>query len=191
MTKDILTTGIFTLAGAVLGYVGSLFSGYVSGKYSYKGAMDAVTKQLKFEKSQIIEEKKEQEDIAVSIIKTFLMNEIKKNYSILKKSDPSGEYLKILKREKLSNSKQLANTSFAFIDYNKIKYNIIKYNVKTIKDTIEVYRTFEYLQSNAIKRYSDLPEDDKEFLKKGIIKCEKMIESPCGSFFHTQNKQSI
>ncbi len=51
------------------------------------------------------------------------------------------------------------------------------YKVSTVKDTLDIYKTFEYLKENEEKRYNDLSKSEKQFLKDGVLKCEQMIKN--------------
>lgn len=161
MDTNIVSAGV-GLVGAIIGGVATYFS---------------VNKQLKFERERISREENERLEIAIAIIKNFLLNEIKINYETLKMGDPSGELLKIYKREVENTTRGVGNFSFRFTDFDKVKYDLIKYNVRDVLDTIEIYQTFRFIQDNSIKRHFTLSENGKELIKKGIIKCEKMIRS--------------
>lgn len=155
---EAIISGVIGLIGAIVGGVATYLS---------------VNKQLKFEREKISNEEKERLNIALTIIKIFLIKEIKGNYNILKGT----EINKILKREINSTEfYSIGNFTFCYNDFDRIKYDIIKYNVQEIHDTINIYQMFNFIEENRSKKYIELTEDEKEFVKNGMIKCEEMIE---------------
>lgn len=152
--SECIITAIVGLIGAIIGGLFTWFS---------------VDRQLKIEK-------KEKQDIAVAITKYFLIKEIKANYKILVDVDRDNKLIRLLKRE-VDGTTKIPSFVFKYDEFNKIKYDIVKYNVQEILDVIIIYKAFELLQENWSKDYIELKEDEKESIRKGIIKCENMIKS--------------
>ena len=111
MNESLITAGV-GLIGAIIG-----------GVATYLG----VNKQLNFEGEKIIAEEKEKLEVALAIIKAFLIKEIKTNYEILRSGDKSGELIRMLRGEMESTTRSIGNFSFSYTDFERIKYDIIKY----------------------------------------------------------------
>jgi hypothetical protein len=152
----------------IISIVGSLIAACIGGMFTYY----SVDRHLKLEK-------KEKQDVAVAIARNFLIEEIEKNYNIILNSPP--ELIKILKKE-IDKTITIPYFIYYYDEFDRIKYDIVKYNVQEVLDIINIYRTFRLLQNNKGKDYREFKEEEKEFIKNGIIKCENMIKSSQGLF---------
>ena len=166
---EIVIVGIITVIATLLGAC-------VGARYSYKGAMDAVTKQMQFQLNLLKDEEVKNNKIACEIITKLLWNEIEYNcrmFDGVSKSISTDWFL----REKPTQY-SYGNYKFVFDDYNGIKYELLKYNSGIVQDVIEIY--YKLFLLNAHKDLNELSQEEFERVKNLYVfkdKIKNLIET--------------
>ena len=137
-----IITTLSTLLGGILGFGGAI----ISGKWSYKGAIDAVTRQINSKHEEEQKEREENGRVADAILEHFVRHEITANY----KHHDDGTFISRLKMDK--PSKYGYSPKFLeFEEFNKIKYELIKYSTSSAKEVLDIYKMFSIFE-----RHSDI-----------------------------------
>lgn len=160
------------VVGALIGFIGAIVSGYIGGKWSYKGAMDAITKEIMEERNMIEERRKENKILAKFFIDSFLKQEIEKNF----KQVSSNERLMVhLSAGVKGGLKKEWSYKFCFDEYDKIKYDLVKFNSEIIEDIACIYKLFTILE-NKNSNY-DLTEYERKFIPTALKKCKDLLQN--------------
>lgn len=157
------------ILASIIGIGGTLLGTWVGSKYSYRGAMDAVTKQMDFQANQLENEKKYQSELAIRIISKLLWPEISSNY---KKIEHYREYLDVDDFIENNKAKICLSRDLDLTTYNKIKYDLVKHNSEIINDVIDVYNAIYILSQ--YDQLGDIKKEEFESVRKIFDKIENI-----------------
>ena len=134
MSSDII---VAIISGAV-----TIIVGFAGGWFGYLGSIKGATKQIQHERDLILVGDRKQQDFAVSVIKSFLVEEIRTNFtSLIGRANGLTDRL----RENDKPFDQDLVTYFSFDEFEKGKYELIKSNDILVREIIDIYKTFKIL----------------------------------------------
>lgn len=171
-----------TIGAALLGLGGTLIGAYVGARFAYKGAIDAVTKQIEYQNKQSEREMIQQVHVAIGIIARFLWKEIEYN---CEKLDGTNCYIsKNIFSNDTPKQYGISNILLKFDEFEKVKFELLKYKSKTVKDIFDIYDKFYLLSIHrdikelTIEEYNWVKTifNDKEELRKEIDKDFKVSQ---------------
>ncbi|WP_024834759.1 hypothetical protein [Ruminiclostridium josui] len=167
------------LTGALVGFIGAIVSGHIGGKWSYKGAMDAVTREITEERNRLKEQKKENKILAEFFINSFLIQEIERNYTQI------DDRLMMALNSGLKQGPPNLNWSYKFYfdEYDKVKYDLVKFNAEIINDYSYIYKLFAILANK--RNYYDLTENERKFVAKALRKCKEILKNKDAEYNQT------
>lgn len=146
--------GVITLLATLIG-------AWVGSKYSYRGAMDAVSKQIQYQKDLLIAEEVKNNERAARIVTKLLWTEIEYNCRTFDNVNKSFSTVYFLK-DKVSQY-SYGNFIFIFDDYNTVKFELLKYNSKIVQDVIEIY--YKMFSLNTHKDLNELNQEEFDRVK--------------------------
>lgn len=162
----------------VITVLATLLGAWVGGKYSYKGAMDAVSKQIQNQTALLKAEEIKNGEVALKIITKLLWNEIDYNCRMFDGKNKSFSTDWLLRGKPTQYG--YGTMKFVFEDYNQIKYELLKYNSEIVQDVIEVYNKMFLLSThqdfnelsqeefNRVKNLYELKSKIKNFVETNL-----------------------
>ena len=142
-----IITSVVAVIGALIGFIGSIISGKVGGKQSYKGAMDATTKQIQSQVDLLKAEEDKRKESTKRIIINLLWNEIDFNCNAWDKKEKMFSKVYFLRDTPPRNTNYSSLNKFiTFDNYNGIKFKLLEYDSEIILDIIEIYHKMYILK---------------------------------------------
>ncbi|URZ15445.1 hypothetical protein [Clostridium felsineum] len=161
-----LTSGVFS---AIIGVAGAIIGAKIGGKKSYEASMDAIEKQIHYDKSKYENEKQEEIKKVQEMIDYFLREEIIYNFKRLEMFNENNKKILIdsFKNNRFPsyNYYNVSNMKdrFKFDEFNNIKYKYLNYLSKEI---IDIYRMFSLLERGS---FNKLNKKEREYVGEAYL----------------------
>lgn len=127
-------TVLVGLLGTLGTLVGALLGAWIGGKIQYKGAIDAIEKQIGKDEEKRTKEKQEKDTFINQVVTNYLLSEIEWNYNVLEISGSRNfpiEYRGILK----------------FEEFRQAKYLLLENPNQLVREIIKLYDLFINIQA--------------------------------------------
>jgi hypothetical protein len=155
---------ISAIIGASSALIGSAAGGYAT----YMSVQQQIKAQHNIEENK----RREQKELAESILMTFLFDEMRTNYMELHSNDHFNKLMH--ENDKPQQWNYVNQFKLKFVEFDHVKYDLLRHNTKYVEDVLELYNAFRLIADRE-QEISAFTQDDYNRMRKSYLIFEEVF----------------